>query len=315
MNRSSNFLKGLFVVFGFFVVLTLIIGYSPLYGLASSAIAGLSALFVLPKPFRPTWLGGRLVSGSVLCLAVVGMVVSGQIAENHKRELAARERELAAQETARLQDLRRTNPQAYLSELKSAGDVRWEGEFQVLDPGGYKLFAEERRRLEETARKEEITKITQQLSRVPASDVDVSLALYSRLVVLDPANRQYRSKADALNKQVGEARAKRELQETQRTHPEKFVSIESFSWSKEGFGSVMEANFTIKNSLPWPIKDILVQCSHAAPSGTTIDSNTRTIYERIEPNKTKQIRKFNMGFIHSQAQRSGCEVTKVIALY
>jgi hypothetical protein len=68
------------------------------------------------------------------------------------------------------------------------------------------------------------------------------------------------------------------------------------------------------HSLPWPVKDIEVHCRHDAPSGTTIDSNTRTIYERIDANKSKRIDKFNMGFIHSQAERSGCRITRVVSI-
>jgi len=100
----------------------------------------------------------------------------------------------------------------------------------------------------------------------------------------------------------------------QTQHPEMFVKIEKFSWTKDAFDTVMMANFTLKNDLPWPVKDITIRCEHAAPSGTTIDQNTRTIYERLEPGTTKQIRSFNMGFVHSQATKSGCAVTKVVIL-
>jgi hypothetical protein len=100
----------------------------------------------------------------------------------------------------------------------------------------------------------------------------------------------------------------------QLTHPERFVTIELLSWSKEGFGSVMEADFTISNGLPWPVKDIEILCEHDAPSGTTIDSNKRTLYERIGANDFKIITKFNMGFIHSQATRSACRITGVVPI-
>jgi hypothetical protein len=93
-----------------------------------------------------------------------------------------------------------------------------------------------------------------------------------------------------------------------------YVKLEKFSWSKGGFDNVMIANFSIKNTLPWSIKDITIQCTHSAPSGTTIDQNTRTIFERVEPNKTKRITNFNMGFINSQASRSGCEIIGVVSI-
>jgi hypothetical protein len=81
-----------------------------------------------------------------------------------------------------------------------------------------------------------------------------------------------------------------------------------FTWSKDGFGSVMMASFIIQNPTRYRFKDVEIKCTHSAPSGTEIDSNTRTIYEMFEPRSTKQINKMNMGFIHSQATSSECRI-------
>lgn len=108
--------------------------------------------------------------------------------------------------------------------------------------------------------------------------------------------------------------ALRQEEKEQRANPEKFVTIEQFSWSKGGFDNIMMVNFSIKNSLPWPVKDIDVRCDSNAPSGTAIDLNRRTIYERIEAKKAKRLTEFNMGFIHSQAKRSGCTVVGVVVI-
>jgi hypothetical protein len=101
---------------------------------------------------------------------------------------------------------------------------------------------------------------------------------------------------------------------TEREHPEQFLEITKFSWTTEGFGSFMVADFTIKNSSAHDIKDITVRCTHAAPSGTVIDSNERTIYEVVQSNKTRSFRKFHMGFIHSQAKSSGCKIVSASLL-
>jgi hypothetical protein len=85
-----------------------------------------------------------------------------------------------------------------------------------------------------------------------------------------------------------------------------------YKWGTGGFGSVMEADFTIQNPTPYRVKDIEVTCTHYANSGTEIDSNTRTIYEAIEPKSKKVIKKFNMGFIHSQAAKSSCKITDLV---
>src|SRR5687768_4333524 len=43
----------------------------------------------------------------------------------------------------------------------------------------------------------------------------------------------------------------------------------------------MKADFTITNGNDFDIKDIRITCEHIAPSGTTIDNSTRTIYDII----------------------------------
>jgi len=86
------------------------------------------------------------------------------------------------------------------------------------------------------------------------------------------------------------------------------VSLD-FKWRKEGFDSVMEADFTVKNGSNFDIKDLEITCHHFAKSGTQIDSNTRTVYDVVKAHSTKKFMKFNMGFIHSQAAQSSCAVT------
>ena len=86
-----------------------------------------------------------------------------------------------------------------------------------------------------------------------------------------------------------------------------------FKWHKDGFDNIMIANFTLKNPTQYRFKDFEIKCTHSAPSGTVIDSNTRTIYE-TEPKSTKVIKEMNMGFINSQASRSGCEITDLVPL-
>jgi hypothetical protein len=87
-----------------------------------------------------------------------------------------------------------------------------------------------------------------------------------------------------------------------------------FKWHKDGFGNIMIADFTLKNPTEYRFKDFEIKCTHSAPSGTVIDSNTRTIYETVEPESTKVVKEMNMGFINSQASRSGCEITDLVPL-
>jgi hypothetical protein len=72
--------------------------------------------------------------------------------------------------------------------------------------------------------------------------------------------------------------------------------------------NVVEANFTIDNQSKYNIKDLEIKCTHFAKSGTAIDSNTRTIYDIVKAHGKKRIERFNMGFIHTQAQSSSCVI-------
>lgn len=87
------------------------------------------------------------------------------------------------------------------------------------------------------------------------------------------------------------------------------VTIGSFYWDKDGFGTIMKATFVIHNRNKFPVKDVQVTCTHSANSGTKIDSSTRTVYERISSDGSKAIVGFNMGFMHSAATASKCAVT------
>jgi 5-keto 4-deoxyuronate isomerase len=90
------------------------------------------------------------------------------------------------------------------------------------------------------------------------------------------------------------------------------VELAHFSWKTGGFDNIMMATFVIRNNNAFAVKDITIKCTHSAESGTEIDSNSRTIYEIIQPKKKRTIRDFNMGFIHNQAKRSRCQITGVV---
>ena len=93
----------------------------------------------------------------------------------------------------------------------------------------------------------------------------------------------------------------------------KNVSLD-FEWTKAAFGNVMEANFTVKNNSNYNIKDLKIKCIHTAASGTKIDSNTRTIYQRVDAKKSKKFTRFNMGFINSQVKSSSCSIIDLMII-
>ena len=86
-----------------------------------------------------------------------------------------------------------------------------------------------------------------------------------------------------------------------------------FRWSKDEM-NIMTANFVVKNESSYNIKDLEITCEHFANSGSKIDSNVRTIYERVMAHTTRKFNNFNMGFIHSQAASSNCKITDLTVL-
>lgn len=87
-----------------------------------------------------------------------------------------------------------------------------------------------------------------------------------------------------------------------------------FSARKAGFGSVMEANFTIINDSYYDIKDIQIRCNHFSKSGTEIDYNTGIIYELFPSGKRRYIKDFNMGFMHSQSASTYCRIEDFVLI-
>jgi hypothetical protein len=86
------------------------------------------------------------------------------------------------------------------------------------------------------------------------------------------------------------------------------IKILKWSWKKGGFDNVMIGTFTLQNTNDFGVKDIVISCNHFAPSGTLIDSNTRTIYQAIKSKGSLIVKDFNMGFLHTQAAKSACSV-------
>ena len=81
-------------------------------------------------------------------------------------------------------------------------------------------------------------------------------------------------------------------------------------------GSILLCDFTVSNNnSDFIIKDIEITCKAFGKSETEIDSNKRTIYDKVESHSKKRFPKFNMGFVHSQAVSSSCRITNLTAYY
>jgi hypothetical protein len=205
----------------------------------------------------------------------------------------------------RLAKLRSTDVKTYLSEIKEKRDEAFYlAELKELDATTYKVEMERK----EVARQNKLAELKTLLSQAKAASAREKLEIYKRLTTLDPENSSYKEEIEKLTLIV-QTQEKKDLDvKLARSNPEKVLEIVNFSWSKKGFGNVMEATFTIKNKASINIKDFKIRCEHSAASGSVIDSNTQTIYDIVQANSTRTFRNVNMGFIHTQAVRSSCSI-------
>ena len=107
---------------------------------------------------------------------------------------------------------------------------------------------------------------------------------------------------------VANAAAKKRWADSDRLGQIANVKILKWSWKKGGFNNVMIGTFTIQNTNEFGVKDIVISCKHFAPSGTLIDTNTKTVYQAIKSKASLTIKDFNMGLLHTQAAESSCSV-------
>lgn len=286
---ARNILHSVFAVFGLFVVGLILVGFFPLTGVI---IIGLVALGTIALAFKPE-LNGRITSRIITVpVAIVAVILTFSSLGQYWNKSG---------DNAKLAELKQTDPHAYLKIIKkSKSENFWLKELESLDPESYqkesvRIAAE---------RKSRITQLEAEARKVPASKINENLRIYRQLQSLDPTNERYEQKIAHYSGKKNEVRK-------MLRHPERYVKVASFSWRKKGFDNVMELDITIENMLPVQVKDIEIKCTHTAPSGTIIDQNKRIIYEIISSGRKRTFRKINMGFIHSQANRSSCSVVRV----
>ena len=90
--------------------------------------------------------------------------------------------------------------------------------------------------------------------------------------------------------------------------PTERMKIRTSSWTAGGFGTVGVMNVIITNENPYLVKDITITCSFSAKSGTLLSEKVHTIYDTIEPKKSKAFKNINIGFIDNQSARAGCSL-------
>lgn len=146
----------------------------------------------------------------------------------------------------------------------------------------------------------------------PSTTGTASLASIKPTPTTSPAPCADQKACDEANKIAYSSPRSKELQTIESTRdPHRQVYIDNFKWHLGGFGTVMIASFRLSNKLAFPVKDIDVSCDVAGASGTGLGTVSKTIYQTVAAGKTRHIKEFNFGLVHSQSQRAGCRVTGV----
>jgi PAS domain S-box-containing protein len=141
--------------------------------------------------------------------------------------------------------------------------------------------------------------------------------LQRAMVIIEGAKQQYPDNKDA--DQVSRA-AQTAAEQLAMRFPREFASAETklvdFTWEKGGFGTVMMANFTVRNDSPVDVADLKIHCDHYAANGVVLDQNAGTAYAIVKARSTTRIPNVNMGFLNPQSGNSrttktNCEILSV----
>jgi hypothetical protein len=233
--------KAGFVLFMALAGLTIITAIHAGTGLAAALLTLCLGVGCLLFPQKRIWIDHGIVSISLILIAAFGGVVSlKQLSAESARQIELR----VQHEHARLMALRSTNPKAYLAELATSSSPKWRAEFEALDPPGFAEFLKAEAAKAEAKKRAEIESHLSAIKSTPESQPERLRDAYYRLASLEPAVKEYDAKGKYYAKKVEE---KLELEDMSR-NPGRYVSMENFSWSKDGFGTVMMANFVIRNN-------------------------------------------------------------------
>ncbi len=90
------------------------------------------------------------------------------------------------------------------------------------------------------------------------------------------------------------------------------LSLDFKSWELSS-GVIFIGNFKIKNNHPeYSIKDITIECTTHGASGTPLNTVLKTVYEVIQPAKSKTVKELNFGFVNSQSSNAECKIVDAV---
>lgn len=203
-------------------------------------------------------------------------------------------------EAQRIAALGGSDPSAQAQQLAAAEPALLDAIDKHM-PGAKKRELDRRAAATTAANRERVAVLVTEAEGVPDTDRARQIELWSQISELAPANPEYRAR----HEQLVEAR---DRAERIRRHPEEGVEVVTFQGRKGGFGATLTLAITLKNHAEVGLKDFKIRCEHRGPSGTVMDSNTRTLYESLAAGQQRRFT-VEMGFIHGQAARTNCKVT------
>lgn len=303
----------LFIIY--ITIMGLVLSVSSKFALFLSITILIFCIFFLIKPtiFKlPNWWTRATVFGisvyTAVFISIANVGYIDEVKESNQKELF---------------ELKIKDPRKYLSELKASPDSHslYLQEFKSMYPNEYQLEMEQISKLKAEASAKEYQELKIKLENIKKLSEQQKLDLYSQLLKHDPNNKIFKREYTKYLELANEAKLKEiakqvdiENKDKARSNPTNFLELVDFQWSKQGFGTVMEATFVIKNKSPIDIKDISIVCKSAAASGTIIDKNSRIIYEIIKAKSKKTFKNVNMGFINSQVVSSSCYIKHAVAM-
>lgn len=188
-------------------------------------------------------------------------------------------------------ELRLKEPKAYLAKLKASGSSNYSAELRALDPEAYAM--------EEKAKVEKIASLKKAFGT--EKDDTKKLALAKQVRALDPNDFQ-------MELRVNEIEYRLKLPELMAQTPHKFLEMKNSSWRAGGFGRVMIASFTIKNPLPFDVRDVGVACEVFGASGTRIGLVGKVVYQTVKAGRQTRVDDLSMGIIDGQSSSANCNI-------
>lgn len=90
------------------------------------------------------------------------------------------------------------------------------------------------------------------------------------------------------------------------------LSLDFKSWELSS-GVIFIGNFKIKNNhSDYSIKDITIECTTRGGSGTPLNTVSKTVYEVIQPSKSKTVKELNFGFVDGQSATAECKISSAV---